>query len=159
MLVKLEILNMQKKSFEVLTRLSAVLILDLPDFIHTFILNLKNKLDVYIKKTLKKCARANQVIDEFEILKWLIHNISLDIQQIPKGKHKQIHAVLFSCFFTQLSDALVLHLSKYMRIDRHPQRCVQLSASTYKKYFKLHKDLNLKLEQNLTFNFYPEKLW
>ena len=142
-----------------MTRLSSVLILDLPDFIHTFILNLKNKLDVYIKKTLKKCARANQVINEFEILKWLIHNISLDIQQIPKGKHKQIHAVLFSCFFTQLSDALVLHLSKYMRINRHPQRCVQLSASTYKKYFKLHKALNLKLEQNLNFNFYPEKLW
>ena len=142
-----------------MTRLSSVLILDLPDFIHTFILNLKNKLDVYIKKTLKKCARANQVINEFEILKWLIHNISLDIQQIPKGKHKQIHAVLFSCFFTQLSDALVLHLSKYMRINRHPQRCVQLSASTYKKYFKLHKDLNLKLEQNQIFNFYPKKLW
>lgn len=150
---------MQKKSFEVLIKLRAVLILDLPDFIHSFILNLKNKLDVYIKKTLKKDARANQVNNEFEILKWLIQNISQDIKQIPKHKHKQIHTVLFSCFFTQLSDALVLQLSHHMRIDRHPQRCVQLSASTYKKYFKLHKDLNLKLEQNLTFNFYPKKLW
>ena len=56
---------MQKKSFEVLTKLRAVLILDLPDFIHTFVWNLKNKLDVYIKKTLKKDARANQLIDEF----------------------------------------------------------------------------------------------
>ena len=150
---------MQKKSFEVLTKLRAVLILDLPDFIHTFVWNLKNKLDVYIKKNLKKDARANQLIDEFEILKWLIYNISLDIKQIPKHKHKQIHAVLFSCFFTQLSDALVLQLSQYMRIDQYPQRCVQLSASAYKKYFELHKDLNLKIEQNLTFNFYPKKLW
>lgn len=150
---------MQKKSFEVLTKLRAVLILDLPDFIHVFILNLKNKLDVYIKKTLKKDARANQVIDEFEILKWLIHNISLDINQIQKHKHKQIHAVLFSCFFTQLSKALVLQLSLHMRMDQNPHRCIRLRASTYKKYFGLHKDLNLKLEQNLNFNFYPEKLW
>ena len=56
---------MQKKSFEVLIKLRAVLILDLPDFIQLFILNLKNKLDVYIKKNLKKDAIANQVIDEF----------------------------------------------------------------------------------------------
>lgn len=150
---------MQKKSFEVLIKLRAVLILDLPDFIQLFILNLKNKLDVYIKKKLKKDARANQVIDEFEILEFLIHNISLDIEQIPKGKHKHIHAVLFSCFFTQLSQALGLKLSQHMRSDPNLQRYVQLSASTYKKYFKLHKDLNLKIEQNLTFNFYPKKLW
>lgn len=150
---------MQKKSFEVLTKLRAVLILDLSDFIHKFVLNLKNKLDVYIKKTLKKDTRANQLIDEFEILKWLIQNISLDIQQFPKHEHKQIHVVLFSCFFAQLSKALGLKLSQHMRADPNPQRCVQLSASTYKKYFKLHKDLNLKIEQNLTFNFYPKKLW
>jgi len=37
---------MQKKSFEVLIKLRAVLILDLPDFIRGFILNLKNKLGV-----------------------------------------------------------------------------------------------------------------
>lgn len=150
---------MQKKSFEVLTKLRAVLILDLPDFIRDFILILKNKLVTYIKRMLKKWAKSNKPINEFEILKWLIHNISLDIEQLSKKQHKQVHAVLFSCFFTQLSDALVLQLSQHMRMDQNPQRCIQLSASTYKKYFKLHKDLNLKLEQNLTFNFYPEKLW
>lgn len=150
---------MQKKRLEVLTKLSAVLILDLPDFIQVFVWNLKNKLDTYIEITLKKWAKSKEPIDEFEILKWLIHKISLDLEQIPKHKHKQIHAVLFSCFFTQLSDALVLQLSQHMRIDQYPQRCVQLSASAYKKYFKLHKDLNLKIEQNLTFNFYPKKLW
>ena len=150
---------MQKKSFEIPLRLSAVLILDLPDFIHGFIFNLKNKLDVYIKKNLNKNPREKQVIDDFEVLKWLIHRISLDIKQIPKHKHKHIHAVLFSCFFTQLSDALVLQLSQHMRMDQNPQRGVQLSASTYKKYFNLHKDLSLKLERNLIFNFYPKKLW
>lgn len=150
---------MQKKSFEVLTKLSAVLILDLPDFIHIFILNLKNKLDAYIKKNLRKNARDNHVLDELEILKRLIHDISQDIKQIPKHKHKQIHAVLFSCFFTQLSEVLALQLSLHMRTDRSPQRRISFSASTYKNYFGLHKDLNLKLEQNLNFNFYPEKLW
>lgn len=150
---------MQKKPLEVLTKFSAVSILDLPDFIQVFVLNLKKKLDTYIKRMLQKWARSNKPIDEFEILKWLIHKISLDIEQVPKHKHKQVHAVLFSCFFTQLSDALVLQLSQHMRMDRNPQRCVQLSASTYKKYFMLHKDLNLKLDQNLNFNFYPEKLW
>ncbi|HAD78348.1 MAG TPA: transporter [Flavobacteriaceae bacterium] len=150
---------MQKKSLEVLTKLSAVLILDLPDFIRHFILNLKNKLDAYIKRILNKGEKSHKGVDEFEILKWLIHKISLDLEQVPKHKHKEVHAVLFTCFFTQLSDTLGLPLSRYMKVGKNPQRCVQLSASTYKKYFKLHKDLNLKLEQNLTFNFYPKKLW
>jgi len=150
---------MQKKRLEVLTKLSAVLILDLPSFIQVFFCNLKNKLNTYIKRTLNKGAKANQAIDEFEILKWLIHKISLDLEQLPKHKQKQVHAVLFSCFFTQLSDVLVRQLSQHMRIDQNPQRRIQLSASTYKKYFGLHKDLNLKLDQNLNFNFYPKKLW
>ena len=150
---------MQKKTFEVLTNLRAVLILDLPDFIHVFILNLKSKLDVYIKKNLKNNARENQGLDELEILKRLIHYIFQDIKQIPKHKHKHIHVVLFSCFFDQLSSALNRQLSKYMRIDKNSQRDVKLSASTYKEYFGLDKDLKLKLEQNLNFNFYPGKLW
>lgn len=58
--------------------------------------------------------------------------------------------------FNQLSEALGLRLSQHMRSDPNLQRHVQLSASTYKKYFKLHKDLNLKLEQNQIFNFYPK---
>ena len=150
---------MQKKSLEVLTKLSAVLILDLPDFIRHFILNLKNKLDAYIKRPLNKGAKSNKAVDEFEVLKWLIHKISLDLEQVPKHKHKEVHAVLFTCFFTQLSDTLGLPLSRYMKVGKNPQRCVQLSASTYKKYFGLNKDLKLKFERNLNINFYPEKLW
>ncbi|SRR5690606_5941405 len=150
---------MQKKSLEVLTKLSAVLILDLPDFIRHFILNLKNKLDAYIKRILNKGEKSHKGVDEFEILKWLIHKISLDLKQVPKHKHKEVHAVLFTCFFTQLSEALSLQLSQHMRTDTNQQRCVQLSASTYKKYFSLDKDLKLKFERNLNINFYPEKLW
>lgn len=150
---------MQKKSLEVLTKLSAVLILDLPDFIRHFILNLKNKLDAYIKRILNKGEKSHKGVDEFEILKWLIHKISLDLEQVPKHKHKEVHAVLFTCFFTQLSEALSLQLSQHMRTDTNQQRCVQLSASTYKKYFSLDKDLKLKFERNLNINFYPEKLW
>ena len=150
---------MQKKSLEVLTKLSAVLILDLPDFIRHFILNLKNKLDAYIKRILNKGEKSHKGVDEFEILKWLIHKISLDLEQVPKHKHKEVHAVLFTCFFTQLSDTLGLSLSRYMKVGKNPQRCVQLSASTYKKYFGLNKDLKLKFERNLNINFYPEKLW
>ena len=150
---------MQKKSLEVLTKLSAVLILDLPDFIRDFILNLKNKLDAYIKRTLNKGAKSNKAVDEFEVLKWLIDKTSLDLEQIPKHKQKHVHAVLFTCFFTQLSEALGLPLSRHMRTDTNQQRCVQLSASTYKKYFGLDKDLKLKFERNLNINFYPEKLW
>lgn len=150
---------MQKKSLEVLTKLSAVLILDLPDFIRHFILNLKNKLDAYIKRILNKGEKSHKGVDEFEILKWLIHKISLDLEQVPKHKHKEVHAVLFTCFFTQLSEALSLQLSRHMRTDTNQQRCVQLSASTYKKYFGLNKDLKLKFERNLNINFYPEKLW
>lgn len=150
---------MQKKSLEVLTKLSAVLILDLPDFIRHFILNLKNKLDAYIKRILNKGEKSHKGVDEFEILKWLIHKISLDLEQVPKHKHKEVHAVLFTCFFTQLSEALSLQLSQHMRTDTNQQRCVQLSASTYKKYFGLNKDLKLKFERNLNINFYPEKLW
>jgi len=150
---------MQKKSLEVLTKLSAVLILDLPDFIRHFILNLKNKLDAYIKRILNKGEKSHKGIDEFEILKWLIHKIFLDLEQVPKHKHKEVHAVLFTCFFTQLSDTLGLPLSRYMKVGKNPQRCVQLSASTYKKYFGLNKDLKLKFERNLNINFYPEKLW
>ncbi|QIC62219.1 transporter [Acinetobacter schindleri] len=150
---------MQKKSFEVLIKLRAVLILDLPDFIRGFILNLKNKLDAYIKRILNTGAKSNKAVDEFEVLKWLIDKISLDLEQIPKHKQKHVHAVLFTCFFNQLSEALGLRLSQHMRSDPNLQRHVQLSASTYKKYFKLHKDLNLKLEQNQIFNFYPKKLW
>ena len=150
---------MQKKSLEVLTKLSAVLILDLPDFIRHFILNLKNKLDAYIKRILNKGEKSHKGVDEFEILKWLIHKISLDLEQVPKHKHKEVHAVLFTCFFTQLSEALSLPLSRHMRTDTNQQRCVQLSASTYKKYFGLDKDLKLKFERNLNINFYPEKLW
>ena len=150
---------MQKKSLEVLTKLSAVLILDLPDFIRGFILNLKNKLDAYIKRILNKGEKSHKGVDEFEILKWLIHKISLDLEQVPKHKHKEVHAVLFTCFFTQLSDTLGLPLSRYMKVGKNPQRCVQLSASTYKKYFGLNKDLKLKFERNLNINFYPEKLW
>ena len=60
---------MQKKSLEVLTKLSAVLILDLPDFIRHFILNLKNKLDAYIKRILNKGEKSHKGVDEFEILK------------------------------------------------------------------------------------------
>ncbi|MFG0637886.1 transporter [Acinetobacter soli] len=150
---------MQKKSLEVLTKLSAVLILDLPDFIRYFILNLKNKLDAYIKRTINKGEKSHKDVDEFEILEWLIHKISLDLEQVPKHKHKEVHAVLFTCFFTQLSEALSLQLSRYMRTDTNQQRCVQLSASTYKKYFSLDKDLKLKFERNLNINFYPEKLW
>jgi hypothetical protein len=67
---------MQKKSFEVLIKLRALLILDLPDFIRGFILNLKNKLDAYIKRTLNTGAKSNKAVDEFEVLKWLcISNI------------------------------------------------------------------------------------
>ncbi|MEZ2775041.1 transporter [Acinetobacter pseudolwoffii] len=150
---------MQKKSLEVLTKLSAVLILDLPDFIRHFILNLKNKLDAYIKRILNKGEKSHKGVDEFEILKWLIHKISLDLEQVPKHKHKEVHAVLFTCFFTQLSDTLGLPLSRYMKVGKNQQRCVQLSASTYKKYFGLNKDLKLKFERNLNINFYPEKLW
>ena len=150
---------MQKKSFEVLIKLRAVLILDLPDFIRGFILNLKNKLDAYIKRILNKGEKSHKGVDEFEILKWLIHKISLDLEQVPKHKHKEVHAVLFTCFFTQLSDTLGLPLSRYMKVGKNPQRCVQLSASTYKKYFGLNKDLKLKFERNLNINFYPEKLW
>ncbi|HAV6222979.1 transporter [Acinetobacter baumannii] len=150
---------MQKKSLEVLTKLSAVLILDLPDFIRHFILNLKNKLDAYIKSILNKGEKSHKGVDEFEILKWLIHKISLDLEQVPKHKHKEVHAVLFTCFFTQLSDTLGLPLSRYMKVGKNPQRCVQLSANTYKKYFGLNKDLKLKFERNLNINFYPEKLW
>ncbi|MDT0200280.1 MULTISPECIES: transporter [unclassified Acinetobacter] len=150
---------MQKKSLEVLTKLSAVLILDLPDFIRDFILNLKNKLDAYIKRTLNKGEKSHKGVDEFEILKWLIDKISLDLKQVPKHKHKEVHAVLFTCFFTQLSDTLGLPLSQYMKVGKNPQRCVQLSASTYKKYFGLNKDVKLKFERNLNINFYPEKLW
>lgn len=150
---------MQKKSLEVLTKLSAVLILDLPDFIRYFILNLKNKLDAYIKRTINKGEKSHKDVDEFEILEWLIHKISLDLEQVPKHKHKEVHAVLFTCFFTQLSEALSLQLSRHMRTDINQQRCVQLSASTYKKYFSLDKDLKLKFERNLNINFYPEKLW
>ena len=150
---------MQKKSLEVLTKLSAVLILDLPDFIRHFILNLKNKLDAYIKRILNKGEKSHKGVDEFEILKWLIHKISLDLEQVPKHKHKEVHAVLFTCFFTQLSDTLGLPLSRYMKVGKNPQRCVQLSASTYKKYFGLNKDLKLKFERNLNINFYTEKLW
>lgn len=150
---------MQKKSLEVLTKLSAVLILDLPDFIRHFILNLKNKLDAYIKTTLNKGEKSHKGVDEFEILKWLIHKISLDLEHVPKHKHKEVHAVLFTYFFTQLSDTLGLPLSRYMKVGKNPQRCVQLSASTYKKYFGLNKDLKLKFERNLNINFYPEKLW
>lgn len=150
---------MQKKSFEVLTKLRAVLILDLPDFIRHFILNLKNKLDAYIKRILNNGEKSHKGVDEFEILKWLIHKISLDLEQVPKHKHKEVHAVLFTCFFTQLSDTLGLPLSRYMKVGKNPQRCVQLSASTYKKYFGLNKDLKLKFERNLNINFYPEKLW
>ena len=150
---------MQKKSLEVLTKLSAVLILDLPDFIRHFILNLKNKLDAYIKRILNKGEKSHKGVDEFEILKWLIHKISLDLEQVPKHKHKEVHAVLFTCFFTQLSEALGLPLSRHMRTDTNQQRCVKLSASTYKKYFGLDKDLKLKFERNLNINFYPEKLW
>ena len=150
---------MQKKSLEVLTKLSAVLILDLPDFIRHFILNLKNKLDAYIKRILNKGEKSHKGVDEFEILKWLIHKISLDLEQVPKHKHKEVHAVLFTCFFTQWSDTLGLPLSRYMKVGKNPQRCVQLSASTYKKYFGLNKDLKLKFERNLNINFYPEKLW
>lgn len=150
---------MQKKSLEVLTKLSAVLILDLPDFIRYFILNLKNKLDAYIKRTINKGEKSHKDVDEFEILEWLIHKISLDLEQVPKHKHKEVHAVLFTCFFTQLSEALSLRLSRHMRTDTDQQRCVQLSASTYKKYFSLDKDLKLKFERNLNINFYPEKLW
>ena len=138
---------MQKKSLEVLTKLSAVLILDLPDFIRHFILNLKNKLDAYIKRILNKGEKSHKGVDEFEILKWLIHKISLDLEQVPKHKHKEVHAVLFTCFFTQLSDTLGLPLSRYMKVGKNPQRCVQLSASTYKKYFGLNKDLKLKFER------------
>ena len=150
---------MQKKSFEVLIKLRALLILDLPDFIRGFILNLKNKLDAYIKRILNKGEKSHKGVDEFEILKWLIHKISLDLEQVPKHKHKEVHAVLFTCFFTQLSDTLGLPLSRYMKVGKNPQRCVQLSASTYKKYFGLNKDLKLKFERNLNINFYPEKLW
>ena len=150
---------MQKKSFEVLIKLRAVLILDLPDFIRGFILNLKNKLDAYIKRTLNTGAKSNKAVDEFEVLKWLIHKIPLDLQQVDKHKQKHVHAVLFTCFFTQLSDTLGLPLSRYMKVGKNPQRCVQLSASTYKKYFGLNKDLKLKFERNLNINFYPEKLW
>ena len=150
---------MQKKSFEVLIKLRAVLILDLPDFIRGFILNLKNKLDAYIKRILNTGAKSNKAVDEFEVLKWLIHKIPLDLQQVDKHKQKHVHAVLFTCFFTQLSDTLGLPLSRYMKVGKNPQRCVQLSASTYKKYFGLNKDLKLKFERNLNINFYPEKLW
>ena len=150
---------MQKKSFEVQIKLRAVLILDLPDFIRGFILNLKNKLDAYIKRILNKGEKSHKGVDEFEILKWLIHKISLDLEQVPKHKHKEVHAVLFTCFFTQLSDTLGLPLSRYLKVGKNPQRCVQLSASTYKKYFGLNKDLKLKFERNLNINFYPEKLW
>ena len=58
---------MQKKSFEVLIKLRAVLILDLPDFIQLFILNLKNKLDAYIKRILNTGAKSNKAVDEFEV--------------------------------------------------------------------------------------------
>lgn len=111
------------------------------------------------KELLTRGAKSNKAVDEFEVLKWLIHKILLDLQQVDKHKQKHVHAVLFTCFFTQLSEALGLRLSQHMRSDPNLQRHVQLSASTYKKYFKLHKDLNLKLEQNLIFNFYPKKLW
>ena len=151
---------MQKKSLEVLTKLSAVLILDLPDFIRHFILNLKNKLDAYIKRILNKGEKSHKGVDEFEILKWLIHKISLDLEQVPKHKHKEVHAVLFTCFFTQLSEALSLKLSEHMRVESKPQRCVKkLTQRTYKKYFGLPKNFKLKLERKLKINFYPEKLW
>ena len=106
---------MQKKSFEVLIKLRAVLILDLPDFIRGFILNLKNKLDAYIKRTLNTGAKSNKAVDEFEVLKWLIHKIPLDLQQVDKHKQKHVHAVLFTCFFTQLSEALGLPLLMWFR--------------------------------------------
>ena len=151
---------MQKKSFEVLIKLRAVLILDLPDFIRGFILNLKNKLDAYIKRTLNTGAKSNKAVDEFEVLKWLIHKIPLDLQQVDKHKQKHVHAVLFTCFFTQLSEALSLKLSEHMRVESKPQRCVKkLTQRTYKKYFGLPKNFKLKLERNLKINFYPEKLW
>ncbi len=150
---------MQKKSLEVLTKLSAVLILDLPDFIRHFILNLKNKLDAYIKRILNKGEKSHKGVDEFEILKWLIHKISLDLEQVPKHKHKEGTCCSIYMFFYSIVRYLRFAIITVYEGGKNPQRCVQLSANTYKKYFGLNKDLKLKFERNLNINFYPEKLW
>ena len=83
-----------------------------------------------------------------------------ETEEVKKHQHKEVHAVLFTCFFTQLSEALSLKLSEHMRVESKPQRCVKkLTQRTYKKYFGLPKNFKLKLERNLKINFYPEKLW
>ena len=82
---------MQKKSFEVLIKLRAVLILDLPDFIQDFVLDLKNKMDDEIKRMLDQAAKDNQNIDEFEILKWLLDTIDVapeETEEVKKHQHK-----------------------------------------------------------------------
>ena len=151
-----------KKTPEVFTKLSYVLILDLPDFIQDFVLDLKNKMDE-IKRMLDQAAKDNQDIDEFEVLKWLLDTIDVapeETEEVKKHQHKEVHAVLFTCFFTQLSEALSLKLSEHMRVESKPQRCVKkLTQRTYKKYFGLPKNFKLKLERKLKINFYPEKLW
>ena len=62
---------------EVFTKLSYVLILDLPDFIQDFVLDLKNKMDDEIKRMLDQAAKDNQDVDEFKILKWLLDTIDV----------------------------------------------------------------------------------
>jgi hypothetical protein len=89
-----------KKSFEVLIKLRAVLILDLPDFIRDFILNLKNKLDAYIKRTLNKGEKSNKGVDEFEILKWLIHKISLDLNRFQSTNIKRYMLFYLHVFYS-----------------------------------------------------------
>ena len=101
---------------EVFTKLSYVLILDLPDFIQDFVLDLKNKMDDEIKRMLDQAAKDNQDVDEFEILKWLLDTIDVapeETEEVKKHQHKEVHAVLFTCFFTQLSEALSLKLSEH----------------------------------------------
>lgn len=68
------------------------------------------------KRILNTGAKSNKAVDEFEVLKWLVDKTSLDLEQIPKHKQKHVHAVLFTCFFTQLSEALGLRLSQHMQI-------------------------------------------
>lgn len=163
----IEKIGLAKKTPEVLTevftKLSYVLILDLPDFIQDFVLDLKNKMDDEIKKMLDQAAKDNQDVDEFEVLKWLLDTIDVapeETEEVKKHQHKEVHAVLFTCFFTQLSEALSLKLSEHMRVESKPQRCVKkLTQRTYKKYFGLPKNFKLRLERKLKINFYPEKLW
>ena len=78
---------------EVFTKLSYVLILDLPDFIQDFVLDLKNKMDDEIKKMLDQAAKDNQDVDEFEVLKWLLDTIDVapeETEEVKKHQHKEV---------------------------------------------------------------------